>query len=202
MDRITAPKLRDAFRAFQTAYASAGLHTVIRHPDPENPGGEWLEYRTGALDLVLTVPGDYQAGRITVEPWHNPVAPQRWSGSSGGSSPATPDLLGNTMRAAYDRLTAMTGTLWAVTGANRDNLLYRDSAALRYLNGQDGPQYVDTRDADPERDARIADSRALDLIHAELSGTEWSSDTAPAVAELVALTGRLVADLDDEAADR
>lgn len=204
-DRITAARMTEAFEAFRVAYAAAGLHTVIRHPvEGAEQGTPWAEYRAGALDLVLSMPSAYSNGGISVEPWHNPVAPQRWDGASGSSSCAisAAGSLGGTMREAYARLTGLTSTLWAVVEANRSNLLYRDSAALRYLVGErDGAEYVDRRDRDAANDARISDARALDLIRGILSGQEWSSDTAPAVADVVALTGRTVADL-DEAADQ
>lgn len=41
------------------------------------------------------------------------------------------------------------------------------------------------------------DSIALDRIATLLSGTEWSADTAPTVAEIVRATGRTIADLDE-----
>lgn len=207
-DRISERKLRAAFHAFRTAYAAAGLHTVIRHPDEdvahEGIGRPWVEYRAGALDLVLNVPSAYSGGSITVEPWHNPVAPQRWSGASGSSSCAitAAGYLGDTMREAYNRVTGMTSTLWAIVEADRENLRYRDSAALVWLVEQEsGAEYVDARDRDEAQTPRISDARALDLIQATLSGQEWSSDTAPAVADVVALTGRPIADLDEPTDD-
>jgi hypothetical protein len=42
------------------------------------------------------------------------------------------------------------------------------------------------------------DAEAMDAITAILSGSEWSADTAPAIAEVVAATGRVIADFEGE----
>lgn len=44
---------------------------------------------------------------------------------------------------------------------------------------------------------RIGDERAMTLIHEVMNGEEWSPDTLDAIAEIVRLTGREIADCNE-----
>jgi hypothetical protein len=62
----------------------------------------------------------------------------------------------------------------------------------------DGSVDIVPIDVDAVTDRRLSDTAAMDLIAGVLSGEEWSADTAPAVADIVLMTGRVIDSPDDE----
>lgn len=134
-NRTTVRDVRAAFAAYRRAYALAGLGTVDRWYNHDT--GESGEYRTTALDLILTEPDAYRGGSIAVSPWHNPRRPQRYPGASGHSRPAGLEMLGDTRAECVRTLRAATAALLAVVDAERPDRTLRGYAAPRAVIAAD-----------------------------------------------------------------
>lgn len=70
--------------------------------------------------------------------------------------------------------------------------------ALREAIGAALVQFEDVSERTVATVRSVTDRDALDAIRDLLSDSEWSADTAPAVAELVAATGRAIRDLGEQ----